>query len=330
MRRKNRDKSEINVWHFYQAHMKPNIVHTQQSKTEHNERNFNSMCYGKRKKQQKQWACHIPHSLSHLLLVHTQHINGHTRCVLPRYLYVSTIDCVIHSLSNAVTIASYRYAVRCNAQWIFFFWCVHFPWAPCYSNVSKSIKIYIWIYIARWKVYIHNTKSRVIFFFSIWIERSMRFTKLREKNTNNTAAFIEWKIATLHRLYGKVAVRGNECCVWGWLKSRFGGGVLSAFCITRATRISGAQKISHWNASRILFPYVHGSKTATPKRTTTTTPTISQFSLYDRHITAQQHWPMTSLLPTISFFTYTMAIQPGAHLNMYIPIAQHTTTHFIL
>lgn len=49
---------------------------------------------------------------------------------------------------------------------------------------------------------------------------------------------------------------GNESSIWSWMKSQFGGGVLSAFCITRATRIIGADKNSHWNASRILFPYV--------------------------------------------------------------------------
>lgn len=41
------------------------------------------------------------------------------------------------------------------------------------------------------------------------------------------------------------------------------------------------------------------------------------------------NWPITSLLPTISFFTYTMAIAPGAHHTAHcsIRISSFETWH---
>lgn len=40
------------------------------------------------------------------------------------------------------------------------------------------------------------------------------------------------------------------------MKSRFWRWCLSAFCITRPTQVTGAHKMWHRNASRIIFPYV--------------------------------------------------------------------------
>lgn len=98
-----------------------------------------------------------------------------------------------------------------------------------------------------------------------------------------------------------LALKLNEITFWRWC--------LSAFCITRPTRITGAHKNRHRNASRILFPYVLA---------------IDKIRIGFENT----NWPTISLLPTISFFTYTITIQPGAHHTIHTiscHISQYTT-----